>query len=232
MKLKLDKKHENRIEFVAEDLSSSLANLVRRYAMMHVPVLAIDTVTFYDNTSAFWDEYLSHRIGLIPIKTPDKTPPDTEVVFTLDAEGPRIAYSSDMASSDNEIVTVKRIPIATLGAGQRLRLEGKAVVGTAARHAKFQAGLVGYGVEEKSMKLFVESFYQMEPYEVIARACDVLLADVDSVKEALSGEKPKKKAGAKKKMAAKKKAKKEDGSEENEEDPEEKEAPSEEKSEE
>ena len=99
MKLSLDKKHGNRIEFVAKDVSLTLANMIRRYSISRVPVLAIETVTFYDNTTAFWDEYLAHRLGLMPVTTPDKLPEGTEVVFSLDVEGPKTAYASDMASS-------------------------------------------------------------------------------------------------------------------------------------
>ena len=193
MKLILDKKHGNRVEFLISGISLSFANLLRRYALSRVPVLAIDTVTFYDNTSAFWDEYLSHRIGLLPVTTPDKTPEDAEIIFSLDAEGPKTVYSSEMQSSDKEISIPKKIPIATLGPNQHLRLEGKAVLGTARKHAKFQAGLVGYGEEDKNIRIFVESFFQMEPKDVLVRTCDCIESDLNEIEKAL-GKKPEKKA--------------------------------------
>ncbi len=34
-----------------------------------VPTLAIETVKIYDNTSALFDEMLTHRLGLIPIRS-------------------------------------------------------------------------------------------------------------------------------------------------------------------
>jgi DNA-directed RNA polymerase subunit D len=204
--MKLDKKHENRIEFVA-DLSTSFANLVRRYSLGRIPVLAIDLVTFYDNSSPLWDEYIAARLGLMPVITPEKTPESAEIIFSLDAEGPKTVYSSEMKSSDKDIKMAKNMPIVTLGPGQHLRFEAKAVPGTARKHAKFQSGLVSYGKEGDSLRFMVESCYQMEPSEVLERACDVIIGDIESVEEAL-GKKPAKKA-KKEKKAAKESAAKE-----------------------
>ncbi len=199
MKLVLDKKHGNRIEFIAKDLSTSMANMLRRYSISRVPVLAIESVTFYDNTSAFWDEYISHRLGLMPITTPDKLPEDAEVVFSLDAEGPKTVYASDMSSSDKEITVAKgNIAIVTLGPNQRLRFEGKAVLGTGRTHAKYQAGLVSYGVSGGDARFIVESFFQMEPSEVLLRGCDVIESDIEDIEEALGKKSDKPKKGKKK----------------------------------
>ncbi len=211
MKLVLDKKHGNRIEFLVSDTTTSFANMVRRYSISRVPILAIDRVTFYDNNSAFWDEYLAHRLGLMPIITPDKFPEDGEVIFSLDAEGPKTVLSSEIESSDKGIsIAQGGIIVGTLGQGQHLRFEGVAILGTGKKHAKFQAGLVGYGEEEKSLRMFVESFYQMKPSEVILRGLDQITGDLEVIEAALSGKKPAKKKTAKKttekkKPAAKKK---------------------------
>jgi DNA-directed RNA polymerase subunit D len=199
MKLVLDKKHGNRIEFLVSDSQTAFANMMRRYALSRIPVLAIDSVTFYDNTSAFWDEYLAHRLGLMPVITPDKTPESAEIIFSLDAEGPKTVYASDMESSDKSIsIAQGKIHVATLGPNQRLRFEGKAVLGTARKHAKFQAGLVGYGEEDKNIRMFVESYYHMQPVDVITRACDEIESDIEQIEAALG----KKKAAKKKKKSA------------------------------
>jgi hypothetical protein len=210
MKLVLEKKHGNRIEFIGSDVSLPFANMVRRYSMSYVPVLAINAVTFYDNSSAFWDEYIAHRLGLMPVSTPDKTPESAEIVFTLDAQGPKTVYASDMVSSDKDISLVKGgIAVVTLGADQRLRLEAKAVVRTGRTHAKFQAGLVSYGEEKNGLHFMVESFYQMEPVEVISRGCDVIESDIETLEEALGAPPKKKKAKAAKAEKEEKAEKKE-----------------------
>jgi DNA-directed RNA polymerase subunit D len=208
MKLVLDKKHGNRIEFLADGISLAFANMLRRYSISMVPVLAIDTVTFYDNSTAFWDEYLAHRLGLLPVATPDKLPENAEVVFTLDAEGPKVVLSSELKSSDKGIAIVKEdIPIVTLGQNQQLKLEGKAILGTGKSHGKFQSGIVSYGEEGKGLRFLVESFYHMEPVDVLRRGCDVIEGDIEGIEAAL-GVKPKKKPAAKKPAAKKAAAKK------------------------
>ncbi|KAF8821324.1 Dna-directed Rna polymerase II RPB3 [Cardiosporidium cionae] len=57
----------NRVEFILANVDISFANALRRIMLAEVPTLAIDLVTVYENTSIFHDEYLCHRLGLIPI---------------------------------------------------------------------------------------------------------------------------------------------------------------------
>jgi hypothetical protein len=209
MKLVLDKKQGNRIEFIAKDLSTSMANMFRRYSISRIPVLAIESVTFYDNSSAFWDEYIAHRLGLFPIMTPENLPEGAEVIFTLDAEGPKVAYASDMSSTDKEITVAKgNIPIVTLGPNQHLRFEAKAVAATGRKHAKFQAGLLSYGAEGSDLRFMVESFFQMEPAEVLSRGCDVILSDIESIEESLGKKSERKKKAEKAEKAKADKAEK------------------------
>jgi DNA-directed RNA polymerase subunit D len=55
--------------FTLSGASPAFANGFRRAMIGEVPTLAIEDVRIYDNTSAFFDEMLAHRLGLIPIKT-------------------------------------------------------------------------------------------------------------------------------------------------------------------
>ncbi len=187
MELVLEKKHENRLEFAAKGIESGFANMIRRYSMSRVPVLAMDNITVYDNNSSFWDEYIAHRLGLMPVVTPKKTPKSAEIIFTLDAEGPKKVYSGDLKSSDKGIkIAFDNIPVITLNQNQRIRLEGKAVLKSSREHAKFQAGLVAYGKEEDgTFKFMVESFYQMPPKDVIERGCDEIAGDIAEIEKAL-----------------------------------------------
>lgn len=41
-------------------------------ALLQVPTIAIEKVHFYLNTSVFQEEFLAHRLGLIPIKADAK----------------------------------------------------------------------------------------------------------------------------------------------------------------
>lgn len=206
MDVALEKKHENRIEFLVEGMNTSFANAVRRYSMMRVPVLAISSVTFYDNSSSYWDEYLAHRIGMFPIITPAKTPKSAEVMFVLDEQGPKKVYSGNLKTSDKSSrVAKENIVLATLGEKSTLRLEAKAVLARGMEHARHQAGLVSYEIGKKEHRFFVESNFNMSPADVILRGCDELKSDLEQI-EKLLGKKTKKKTA--KKTTTKKTAKK------------------------
>ena len=48
--------------------NDSLANAIRR-SINEIPILAVDEVEIYKNDSALYDEFLAHRVGLVPLKT-------------------------------------------------------------------------------------------------------------------------------------------------------------------
>jgi DNA-directed RNA polymerase alpha subunit len=60
VKIEIKNEEEGKITFTFEG-DVKLANALRRYAMARIPVLAIDKVIFYENRTAFFDEYIAHR---------------------------------------------------------------------------------------------------------------------------------------------------------------------------
>jgi DNA-directed RNA polymerase subunit D len=145
--------------FTLAGASPAFANAFRRAMIGKVPTLAIEDVRIYDNTSAFFDEMLAHRLGLIPIKTDLSTYstqenctcggagcPGCTVTFTLSVEGPKTVLSSDLIPQDPKATPVyDNIPIVKLAKGQKLVIEARAVLNTGREHAKWQPTLVcGY----------------------------------------------------------------------------------------
>ncbi|MEM3781786.1 MAG: DNA-directed RNA polymerase subunit D [Candidatus Micrarchaeaceae archaeon] len=174
--------------FTVSGIGFAEANVLRRIATGSVPVFAIDTVTFYENTSAMFDEYIAHRIGLIPITTPSKGYDEKDaIMFSLEAEGPKTAYSGDLKSSDKEVkVANEKIPIIKLAEGQRLRLEGKAVMGIGAKHAKFQPGMATYKqLDNGDFEFYVETFGQMPAIEIVHKAVETIEKQLKEVQNAL-----------------------------------------------
>ncbi len=184
MEIKILEENDKVYRFTLSDVSVAYANSLRRTAINAVQTFAIDRITFYENTSSMFDEYIAHRIGLVPITTPTKGYDEKdEILFTLDATGPKTVYSKELESSDKSVkVANGEIPVIKLAAEQRLRLEGKAVMGRALSHSKFQPGLVTYEQKgDDSFEFYVESFGQMPPKEIINKACNELIEGIKEV---------------------------------------------------
>ncbi|EAN33273.1 DNA-directed RNA polymerase II subunit rpb3 [Theileria parva strain Muguga] len=58
---------KDRMDFILLNSDVSTANAIRRVILSEIPSLAIEIVTVLENTSVLHDEYISHRLGLLPI---------------------------------------------------------------------------------------------------------------------------------------------------------------------
>jgi len=135
-------------------------NSIRRVAIAEVPTMAVDSVVFTVNSSVFYDEYVAHRLGLIPLTSEEaldkyKSPEEcaeagdkgifSEDCFAkLELEGRGredevvTLYSDDLRTSDPSVKPVfSRIPIIALGKNQEIRLEAYARLGRGREHAKW-----------------------------------------------------------------------------------------------
>ena len=136
-----------------EDTNLYFVNSLRRIMISELPKLAVEDVVIYDNTSALFDEIISHRLGLVPIPTDlslltfkdecvckGKGCPNCTVRYTLSKEGEGVVYSGDLQPSEKSwAIKEDKIPIVELYGDQRLILEVEAVLGRARDHAKWQS---------------------------------------------------------------------------------------------
>ncbi len=186
---------ERKARFVLSGVSVAFANAIRRSILAEVPVMAIDDVNIYDNTSVLFDEQLALRLGLIPLKADVKNfslpeeckcegkgCPTCQVSMTLSAEGPKVVYSGDIVSSDPGVRPADAtIPIVELKEKHKVVIEAIARIGTYRKHAKWQAGIVS-GYKNMPVLTFRECDLCGECVKVCPR--DILKIEGNEVKVA------------------------------------------------
>lgn len=65
--IKIVKASKYDLQFELNNADLSIANSLRRIMISEVPTLTIDLVEIRENTSALHDEFIAHRIGLVPL---------------------------------------------------------------------------------------------------------------------------------------------------------------------
>ena len=138
---------EREARFLVRGVTPALANGLRRAMLADVPTLAIDNIRVIENSSVMFNEQIALRLGLIPLTTPpDEFSEDDVVTLAIDVEGPGVAASGDLVSSDDLVEPADtNIPIIDLKEHQRLEVEADAVLDHGRNHAKHQGGVaVGY----------------------------------------------------------------------------------------
>lgn len=66
-KITIRERSRFKMQFQLSNTDVSVANALRRVMISEVPTMAISLVTVLENTSALADEYIVHRLGLIPL---------------------------------------------------------------------------------------------------------------------------------------------------------------------
>ncbi|MFX1503237.1 MAG: DNA-directed RNA polymerase subunit D [Promethearchaeota archaeon] len=157
MSLEVLEKNERKLVFLVEGISIEMANAIRRIIISEIPVMAVDEVIILKNDSPLYDEIISHRLGLLPLKTDldvYKLPRDCEcggygcplcqVSLTCEitnaSNTPMEIYSANLNSNDPKIVPVNpNIPLVKIDKNDKVIIEAYAVLGLAKDHVKHQA---------------------------------------------------------------------------------------------
>jgi len=136
----IGQKTAEEISFVS-DMSVSLSNAIRR-SVNEIPILAIVEADVYKNDSALYDEIISHRLGLVPIKNQKlKADGHVEMKFKAKGKGERTeVLSGELGDS----IVYPDMPIVLLEESQEIEVVARAKVGIGIDHARHTPGLLIY----------------------------------------------------------------------------------------
>ncbi len=145
-------KEQGKLSFILKDSNPVFANTLRRLMIDEVPTMAIEDVEFQKNNSILYDEFIAHRLGLMPLKTdlksynlPEKCKCEgkgcnrCQLKMVLRAtKSSGVVYASEIKSKDPAVKPVfPNMPIVKLLKGQTLELEATAVLGKGKNHMKW-----------------------------------------------------------------------------------------------
>ena len=117
--------NDKEIKFTLDNCDLSFANALRRVMIAEVATMAIDTVLMFENKSVLFDEFLAHRLGMIPLRS--DTVHQYTYVRECDCEDhcPNCSFGfklSVKAQDDNQAVTSKDLqPLSSTPRGDDIR---------------------------------------------------------------------------------------------------------------
>lgn len=181
---------KDHVDFILKDVDLAMANSLRRTMLAEVPTLAIDLVEIEVNTSVLADEFISHRLGLIPLNsegienlsysrdcTCDQYCPNCSVKLELtakcDTDSTMNVYASDLAKFHNgsklgdpviRDLQRKGSLICKLRKHQELRITCIAKKGIAKEHSKWSpCAAIGFEYDPWNKLKHTDYWYENDP---------------------------------------------------------------------
>ncbi|KAH7367243.1 DNA-directed RNA polymerase II subunit RPB3 [Plectosphaerella cucumerina] len=187
--VKISNTASDRVVFNLANCDLSFANSIRRVIQAEVPTIAVDLVEIESNTSVLADEFIAHRLGLIPLHSKDVSSllysrdcdceqycDNCSVRLTLHAKctGSEImkVYASDLVVDSfrqngtvgNPVITDPEglgSLICKLRTGQELKINCIAKKGIAKEHAKWMpTAAVGFEYDPHNKLHHLDMWYE------------------------------------------------------------------------
>ncbi|KAF2741059.1 DNA-directed RNA polymerase subunit D [Polyplosphaeria fusca] len=179
-------------KFIVQNFNLETANALRRVMLAEIPTMAIDIVEVLDNTTVLADEFIAHRLGLIPLDARgvedlhysrdcecESYCENCSVVLSLNAKcvsGDIMkVYARDLvvsAGTPNEHVgrPVRTDPdelgscIVKLRKGQAINMRCIAKKGIAKEHAKWApSAAIGFEYDPNNKLRHIDYWYENDP---------------------------------------------------------------------
>jgi DNA-directed RNA polymerase subunit L len=167
------KEKDNSIEFEIKNISKSIVNAIRRTCLSNIRNTAFDEVNFKVNTTSLHDEFLKHRIELIPVllerfdekkisnytfklhvtNKPNEptyvTTNDIEVFEVIDGIEKKVVFKNMFIQEPNPILITRFPTIIDDKEIQELNVEFKLRVGTGIIHTKYSPTTICVSIPQK-----------------------------------------------------------------------------------
>jgi DNA-directed RNA polymerase alpha subunit len=168
-------------EFII-DADVSICNAIRKYIISGVPSSVIDTVCIKENDTNYSDEYISHRLGQIPLKISGDNYYWEENTILLEETGPKKVYSRDIRFPNDILIMI-------LGPNETISLTGTIEEGSVfdQGHSKFSVSC-GTTYIKKNDSLFhfkVETTGCVSAKDALRKAVELIRDDVIAYKRTI-----------------------------------------------
>ena len=103
--------------FSLTGVDQALANALRRIMLSEVPTLAVDLVDIEENSSPLFDEFLAHRLGLLPIdsRAADRYQYSRDCSCATSCPNCTVRYTLDVFATDDGVTEVTHLDIQAEG---------------------------------------------------------------------------------------------------------------------
>lgn len=158
-----------------------LSNALRRALISKTESYAPETIDVMENTTCQTNEYIAHRIGMIPFC---QAKIDENSVFTLNVTG-RDCTTKDIRDESGGMVACKNITIMRMIEDQALHIKVKFKKSNGAEHSRFcpVAACTHVELPDGSVKLSFECINDVSPVYVMKDALSSIRADLVKLQE-------------------------------------------------